>query len=345
MMRDAGVPGMSVAVVRHDRVLFTAALGWADLTGPVPVTTRTSFLWFSMSKIVTATAAARLSDEGRLDLDAPVGEYLAWPRRPAARQPTTRQLLTHTAGLGNPMPLRWVHPPDQAAPDQEEMLRRTLHRRRIFRYEPGQRAQYSNVGYLAAAQVIATAAGVPFPRYVAQAVLRPAGMLATGFGYRPGVPAATGYVRAPRIAGPLLRMALPDVVGDRHGRYLALRPFLVDGAGYGGLVGDVMDAARLVRLHLGDGCLDGQRVLTAETARGMRRIVASGTRFEHALGWFRRPTGEDRAHLEHFGAGAGFWNVMRLYPADDLGVVVMSNSTASYRFAPVFAYLSGLAWP
>ena len=59
----------------------------------------TSSLWFSMSKLVTATAAVRLADEGRLDLDAPYSEYLGG--RPGGSA-TVRQLLSHTAGIANP---------------------------------------------------------------------------------------------------------------------------------------------------------------------------------------------------------------------------------------------------
>jgi hypothetical protein len=51
------------------------------------------------------------------------------------------------------------------------------------------------------------------------------------------------------------------------------------------------------------------------------------------------------SYVEHFGAGAGFWNVMRIYPEKDLGIIAMSNSTSSYRFQPVFDQLAGLDWP
>jgi CubicO group peptidase (beta-lactamase class C family) len=344
MMRDARVPGLSIAVVRSDRVLLTGAYGWADLARQVPAEVTTSYLWFSMTKIATATAAMRLVDEGRLDLDAPVGEYVGGLRRPTGPQPTMRHLLTHTSGLGNPVPIRWVHPDDEAGPDQDAMLGRLL-RRRAFRHATGARAHYSNVGYLAAGQVIAAVAGVEFQRYLVDAVLRPTGMTTTGFMYGADGERATGYVRAPRVADPALRLMLPrGILGDRHGSYRALRPFLVDGAGYGGLVGNVAEAARLVRLHLGDGEVDGNRVLSAPTARAMRRIVASGRAYQHAIGWFRRPTGNEEPYLEHFGAGAGFWNVMRIYPERDLGMVIMTNSTTTYRFDPLFAHLARREW-
>jgi CubicO group peptidase (beta-lactamase class C family) len=342
MMRDAAVPGLSIAVVRDDRLLYADALGWANLATRTSATTTTSYLWFSMSKIATATAAMRLADEGHLDLDAPLAEYVGYLRAPGDTQPTTRQLLTHTAGLPNPLPIRWVHAAADVGPGPEELLRRFVVGRRTFRRQIGGPARYSNIGYLAAAQVIAAAAGQPFEEYVRAAVLEPVGMTATAFTYQPRAHAATGYVRAPRGAGLLLEMVLPKgIVGQRHGRYLGLRPFLVDGAGYGGLVGHVLDAGRFLRLHLGDGEVDGQRILSAEATRAMRRIVARGKPFDHATGWFRRPADSTEHYVEHFGAGAGFWNVMRLYPDSNLGIVAMTNSTTSYRFDQLFRHLTG----
>jgi CubicO group peptidase (beta-lactamase class C family) len=289
-----------------------------------------------MSKIVTATTAMALVERGRLDLDAPFREYLADGRQ--VRTPATvRQLLSHTSGIANPLPIRWVHPAD--APDRDARLyarvRRTITRPR----RPPGRAAYSNVGYLVLGRVLEAAAGEPFRDLVERTVLGPAGMTATGYRYAPAAPFATGYVRAPRLGDPFVRALLPSgVVGARHGAQLSLRPFLVDGAAYGGLVGPVSDAARLVRLHLRDGELDGRRVLSPSSAAQMRQVRWPGKRFDHGLGWFRSHVGDaDRPEfVEHFGAGAGFWNAMRLYPAAGLGMIVMANTTQPYDVDTLF---------
>jgi CubicO group peptidase (beta-lactamase class C family) len=226
MMRRGHVPGLSIAVVDRDRLLFAGGYGLADQAANQPATARTAYLWFSMTKIVTASAALRLAGEGRLDLDAPVGEYLRYVRAPGTAQPSVRQLLSHTAGLSNPLPIRWVHPADSDLPDPEALLRRLMSRRRAYRHPVGATARYSNVGYLAVGQIIAVAAGMPFEDYVDRAVLRPLGMSETGFGYPVGAEAATGYVKAPTVVDPLLRRMLPPgVVGHRHGPYLALNRF------------------------------------------------------------------------------------------------------------------------
>ena len=248
--------------------------------------------------------------------------------------------------MANPLPIRWVHAADAPAPDPHVLLHKLLRSRRAVRYPVGGAAHYSNVGYLVAAAVIAAAAGTPFVDYVQRAVLGPAGMRATGYALHAGATQATGYVRVPPGGGPLLGALLPSgIVGERQGRQLALRPFLVDGPGYGGIVGGVLDAARFLRMHLADGEIDGYRILAPQTARGMRRVVARGRPFHHAVGWFRKPVhGDGEDYVEHFGAGVGFWNVMRLYPTRGVGIVVMTNSTRSYRFHELLHRLARGSW-
>jgi len=333
VMAEHRIPGLSLAVTSAHGLLHHEAFGVADLATSRPVTTATRFLWFSMSKVATATAALRLADEGRLDLDAPVATVVpGYSTRGRHPEPRIRQLLDHTAGAPNPLPLRWVQPatapPTRSREDVHRLLQRARPRRAV-----GRQAHYSNVGYLLLAEAVAQAAGEPFENYVQRAVLDPAGMRATGYRHDPDAGHATGYVRVPRPADPVLRATLPrGIVGQRHGGYLALRPFTVVGAGYGGLIGDAPDAARLLRLHLADGAIDGHRILRAGTTRAMRDITTPGKPFDLGLSWFRRPADRtaEPEFVEHWGSGAGFFNLMRLYPGLGLGVVIMTNTTQRY---------------
>ena len=339
LRQTAGISGLALVVVDADGVLHASGHGFSDLATERLVTPHTAFRWFSMTKVVTATAALRLADEGRIDLDAPVSARQLGSARQRGRRPTMRELLSHTAGMGNPLPLRWVHPADREGPGEQVMLARGA--RAVGRRPPGGRARYTNVGYLVAGRVVAEAAGMPFEPYVEEAVLRPAGMGDTAFAVPDGLDAATGYVRVPRAVDPLMRRVLPaGVVGARHRDRLSLKPFYVDGPAYGGLVGSVLDVGRFLRLHLRDGELDGERVLTGASARLMRAVDRPGRPFDHGLGWFRSPrrgAGGPGDWVEHFGAGVGFWNVMRLYPRQGLGVAVMANTTSRYDFEPLFA--------
>ena len=119
------IPGLSIAIVDREGPVFSAGFGYRDLATEAPATPETTYLWFSLTKIVTATAALRLVDDGRLDLDAPVADYVprVGDRNPTA---TVRQLLNHTAGFANPVPIRWVRPAHTEAPPGDELLDRLI---------------------------------------------------------------------------------------------------------------------------------------------------------------------------------------------------------------------------
>ena len=77
----------------------------------------------------------------------------------------------------------------------------------------------------------------------------------------------------------------------------------------------------------------------------MRVIEHPGKPFSHGTGWFRRSKDPADAWVEHFGTGVGYWNVMRLYPGQGRGVVIMTNSTAAYDFEPLMELLVDASWP
>jgi CubicO group peptidase (beta-lactamase class C family) len=80
-----------------------------------------------MSKIAAATVAMAAAEAGHLHLDAPVHKYVpGYPSRPMPTQPTVRQLLNHTAGAANPLPIRWARPAGSPPPDPKEFLHRIL---------------------------------------------------------------------------------------------------------------------------------------------------------------------------------------------------------------------------
>jgi CubicO group peptidase (beta-lactamase class C family) len=330
-------PGVAVAVVAGDVTVATEALGSADLARGTPMSPAHACNWFSMTKIATATASMILSDRGALDLDAPVSEHLGdvWPSGFAAAR--VRHLLSHSSGLGNPLPIRWVHRADAPPPDERALLTRLLAKQRAPEFEPGTRAAYSNVGYLALGAVIAAAAARPYQEFVRTELLEPLGMSHTSFRWTDPVvaevPHAVGYQQASRLSARLIERILPSgIVGERCGKYVALESFELDGAPYGGLIGPVTDAARLVALHCNDGVYAGRRLVSARAVHAMADIATNGKPYDVGLGWFR-PRRERGPHVEHFGGGMGFWNVLRLDPTTGHGAAVMSNTTHRWDVA------------
>jgi CubicO group peptidase (beta-lactamase class C family) len=168
----------------------------------------------------------------------------------------------------------------------------------------------------------------------------------TGYRFDPRLPHSVGHVRGPAPLVSVLRRALPAGIADaRVDGYVSLRPFLVEGAGYGGLVGTVRDAARLAAMHAaGEG--DDHPLLVQHDVEEMRTIRVAGKRFDHGIGWFRRPRDATRApgFVEHYGTGGGFHNAMRIYPGSGLAMVAMANTTSGWDVDALFTRIEELAW-
>ena len=144
---------MTLAVTDLDGFTAVLALGWADLDRRIPVDPGHYFQIGSISKSFIAQTVLALSDEGRIDIDAPAARYL--PGAPLPAEPiTVAQLLSHTSGL-----------PGDATP-----FPRTPDGRLWCGFEPGSRFSYSNLGYGLLGRVVERAAGMPHPAAVAKYV-------------------------------------------------------------------------------------------------------------------------------------------------------------------------------
>ncbi|HEY6568445.1 MAG TPA: serine hydrolase domain-containing protein [Actinomycetota bacterium] len=329
---EGHVPGIAVAVVDADGIRDAAAVGMADLAAGRPASPEMVCPWFSMTKIATATAAMQLVERGILDLDAPIASRVPQMQhlRPAsdAARITARHLLSHSAGLANPIPVGWIHRPDQPGPDPDAFLGGLLSKHEKLRFEPGATSSYSNLGMLVLGAAMSHLTGEPFSDLVYRGVLTPLSMDSTGFNYSAAMEtrSATGY--HPRRS-PMRFLLKRWVIGRPQGRWISLNHFLLDGQAYGGLLGPVTDASRFVRMHIREGELDGARVLNASSVREMRDVRSFGKRTDFGLGWFRPASARqaDPPFVQHLGGGAGFFNVLRIYPTLGVGIVVMGNAT------------------
>ena len=136
-------------------------------------------------------------------------------------------------------------------------------------------------------EVVEAASGRSYTDYVRSNILRPLGMSSTDFTYRGDMAqrAATGYHARLSAMTPLLRRMVPPAIFDhRVGRLWAFSRFCVQGAPYGGLIGNVHDAARFLRLHLGAIENSSASVLSPESIAAMQLPTARGRKLDVALG-------------------------------------------------------------
>ncbi len=337
-------PGMSVAVVKDGQMMYSKGFGWADSPANLPAGTNTVYHWWSMTKIPTALAVLHLVDMGKLDLDDPVSDYLSYfeVELDGARtcEITIRQLLRHTSGLPDPTPdiVGWVHY-DHKIYNQTELVKQHYPKYNQLKFAPDKEAAYTNFGYMVLGAVIEAVSGQSYEDYIQTQILVPWGMTQTSFLYTPEM---EGYVAAGsqplvHFYTPLLPFFLDtsELVREREGGLLWFNPVYVDVTPSTGLIGSVNEAALLVQ-----ALLDRDDFLSSKSHDLL--LPRGANPEELPLGW---PTFkmEDRLWVQHSGGGPGFATIMRLYPKENLGIVIMSNNTNLPREALVDAFAS-LQW-
>ena len=178
----AKTPGIQYIAVDATRVICACAAGLADIRAQKPMDVATTMMAYSMSKTITAVAVLQLVERGLIALDAPVTRYL--PESPYGDRVTVADLMAHTGGLPNPIPLRWVHPfAEHGAFDEHQAFSAVLLANPRLSREPGARYAYSNIGYWMLGAIVERVAAMAFTSYVTTRVLEPLGLGAGELGY------------------------------------------------------------------------------------------------------------------------------------------------------------------
>jgi len=216
LTKTSKIPGIQYLVVTSASVLFEHYSGLADIHRQIPIDHATTMMAYSMSKTITAAAVLQLVERGRVGLDDPVEQYL--PSQPYGSSVTVRQLISHTSGIQNPLPLHWVHPAERHASfDENAALADVLRDHPRLSFNPGSRYAYSNIGYWLLGKIVEHSSGEIFSSYVANQIVQPLRIGPGDLGYIVTDPAhhATGYLEKYSLMN-LVRGFLIDrqLVGD-----------------------------------------------------------------------------------------------------------------------------------
>jgi D-alanyl-D-alanine carboxypeptidase len=307
-----------------DSVLLSFDHGLADVGRGAPAGSATTFHGFSVTKTITALAVVQLAERGLIDLDAPAGRYLQdMPYGPAI---TVRQLLAHSAGLPNPIPVRWTHlvAADQAF-DDDAFFDQLFTRHTRVKSPPNRRYAYSNLGYVLLGRIVERVARMSYKQYVASAILEPVGLSPDELGFALD-PArhATGYHRRRGFSRVLLSLLMDTktYLGPTQDGWQPFEPFYVNGAAYGGLIGTADGFARYLR-----ALLDPASGLLTDASRRLlftENLLCGGRRSGMALSWHLGQLGGHH-YAAHAGGGGGFYAEIRVYPELRRGSVLLFN--------------------
>jgi len=279
---------------RDGETLFAQAYGFADRRYDIPNTLETAFNLGSLNKAFTGAAIMLLEADGRVNLDAPLGDYLGGFPDDVADNVTVRHLLQHRSG--------WSHYWDNETfldnlGEMREMSDYLAFIREIpLGFEPGTDREYSNVGYEVLGGIIESASGMSYYDFVQQRIFDPLGMTRSGFPMRdhptPGV--AVGYTKQH-----------PDAVEDGYSmeNTFLLAPRGTAGGGAYSTVGDL----QRFWLGLADGEIAGER--------GFNMVLSE---YDESAG---TPNGE----TARAGGGPGVMAVVLFNPRERRFAAVLSN--------------------
>ena len=307
-LRETKTPGAAVAVISGDRVIFAKGFGTANIETGAPVTAEALFHIGSVTKMFTAAALVTLSEEGKIKLDAPIGNYVKG-LSPKLAQITGHQLLSQTSGLKDV-------PGDYGLHEETALgdFVRSLKDDDLF-IESGRAFSYSNAGFALAGYVIEQVSGKPYADQMNESLFKPLGMSRTTL--RPTAAMTYSLVTGHTAQG----QEQPRVV----------RPLADDSrlwpAGY--IFTNLNDLTRFVIALMNGGKLEGRQVLApAVSAKLLSVYIDIPTNVfvngKYGYGFFAHDYYGLRM-FEHGGLLPGYSTEVRLLPERRIAVIILNN--------------------
>jgi CubicO group peptidase (beta-lactamase class C family) len=305
------VPGAALAIVRGTEIVHMRGFGF-DGTGGT-VSPQSSFVLGSMSKSFTALAIMQLVEEGKIELTAPVQEYVPWFRvadATVSSQITIQQLLNHTSGI-----------PTSAARANNANRSIADHVRALASVEldaaPGTIHEYSSPNYQVLGAVVEQVSGQSFADYIQERIFTPLGM-------------THSYTSQDAAMGAGMALGHRYVFGFPQ---IAVLPYEADRLPTAAVIGSAEDLAHFLIAQLNGGAYGDARVLSAEGIAEMHRPTAQGEDYQYAMGW-RVGKVRDVDAIHHGGVVSNYRGKMVMVPQGGWGVVVLTNISSMLPLTP-----------
>ncbi len=319
-METLKIPGLALAVVQGDQVVYVKGYGQADSDGRA-VTPQTPFMIGSTGKSITALAIMQLVEAGKVELDVPVQTYLPWFRvvdSQASAQITVRQLLNQTSGLSHATGLREEFASDLSDSAIENSVRRLADV--ALNRAPGTTYEYSNVNFTILGLIVQTVSGQSYESYVQEYIFDPLEMhhsfTSQDEAMQDGM--ATGHVK---WFGINLSKTIPFNRGHMPG---------------GNQICSAEDMAHFLIAQLNDGRYESVSVLSPNSIAEMHKpAVPTDTPDEfYGMAWHIGEFGGTPT-IYHDGQNGNFATQLVMIPEEKLGIVLMVNVNGAIMMGSV----------
>ncbi|NTW99736.1 MAG: beta-lactamase family protein [Geobacteraceae bacterium] len=326
-MQTAGIPGLALGVVYGDQVVYLKGYGSAGPDGRA-VTPQTPFILGSTSKSITALAVMQLVEAGKIDLDAPVTQYLAWFRtsnETASAQITVRNLLNQNSGLPADEGRQGISDSDQSNLALENGIRDLS---RVQLSQPaGQRYEYANENYNLLGLIVQTVSGTSYEDYIRSAIFTPLQMShsAAALSDPAAIDLATGH---------RYWLFWPVAFDAPYPRRMTPSGFLISSA---------EDMAHYLSAQLNDGTYGHHQLLSPQ---GIDTLHTPGARINplssYGMGWVIQGQ-PGLTKIWHNGDVSNFHSNLLLLPDQHIGIVMLINVGGFFSSSALNIPIEGVA--
>lgn len=343
---DIGAPGLVYGIVAGGELKRVKAFGVRSINTGEPVTRETAFRIASMTKMMTALLIYDLYDQGKVSLDAPAEDYvpalknLVYPTSDS-RRVTVRDLVNHTAGFVTDDP--WA---DRQMARSNTELDEFINKAKPFSTAPGERWEYSNLGYVLLGRIIENVSGQPFAQRMQERILDPLGMNGSGLEVREisDSKRAYGYqkINGAYVDEPVLESGSFDPLGgmwttaEDYGQFIAWMLSAWPPRNTQEIEGAI--PRRVIRM-----ATDSTFLLNANRRAGLhgKDDCSMSVGYGMGLDQFRHCT--IGLILGHGGGFPGYGTFVLMVPETGLGVFAFANVTYAETYGPVWDALAKLS--
>ncbi|MEM3615184.1 MAG: serine hydrolase [Candidatus Methanomethylicia archaeon] len=325
LMEKTKTPGLSIAVIKGEEIIYSEAFGARDLDENLPATVNTLYGFGSCTKSMTALAIMQLREEGKICLEDPVNKYVPLKIGKAGKTIKIHHLLSHSSGIPSlntaVISLRkstGVRETFIPMSSMEDFYRYINNAQEEVAADPGERYFYLNAGYTILGDIIEKISGLEYHEYIREKILKPLNMNRSTF-------LKDEFERDSDRITPYWK--------NREGNPVKVKmPFdkLIYAAG--GLVSSVIEFSRYIMASMNEGKIDNVELAKPEGIREMQKIHVERPRTYYGregygYGWGITEDFFERKMVGHSGSTGCSSAYTAFIPEERIGIVMASNTT------------------
>lgn len=316
-------PSIQYAFFDNESIIYEFSYGLRNIKTEEKVDVSTNYHLYSVTKTFTALSVLQLAQEGKVGLGKPVSWYL--PGFPYSDVITVEQLLSHTSGIPNPLPLRWIHLAEENPGfNRDKFFADVFKAHPSLDFEPGTKFKYSNLGYVFLGQLVEKVSGQSFEDYVRENIFERSGVNPSDLSFKlePSIH-AVGYHKWWSVSNAIFGLLFDKdkYMNKREGKWKPFNYFYNNGTSYGGMFGSAHGLIRYAQtlMQTNSVLLNNQykKILFTET-------VAQTKPTGMSLSWYTGSLNGNK-YFAHAGGGGGYYVELRVYPELFTGSVIMYN--------------------